>query len=399
MVEISTPGNSTSIVVPDTLAVIVHVNDDRVVETVRISLADENGVPIAPTVIVNVGQASATIERELVVSNELITSGTYSLQVQASDGTNSTSAFRSVYVTATPLRLRAIFVVPPVSGPITRIDSAGNQSTFSSVQNVSSAAINSYGQQLYLATGDNAPLQILAASSAGTGWQLTNQNAVTGPYFTDVRTDEADQRTYISSNEGLIRGYRGSSAPSFNAQAIPNHRPFSNVVIGDRFISEQRAIGLTEKKLVSYAHSSGIVLETFPLDLEIAQMYMHSDQQALVFGNRDGQGVIQLRNIWQGGNFEMRVFSEGEIITVDRLSPTTYVVALPGRVLRFNYSSNSTFTLLELTVSDVVFDNATGAIYAGAGQQLLVIDPNTGMTTNTIDLPTEIGRILPLLNR
>jgi hypothetical protein len=399
VIEILSPGNGYSLNIPDTLAIVVTVSDDRTVGTVRISLANDNGVPIAAPINVTVNAPSATIERSMIVDSEHVVSGTYSLSVHASDGTNTTSAFRSVLVTEAPLRLRALFIIPPGSGPITRIDSVGGQSNAGSVQNMSEAEINSFGQHLYLAGGPNAPLQVMAASPQGTSWQLTNQNATAGPYFTRLRTDPYDQRTYVSSNDGLIRAFKTGSTPVFNAQAFPGFRPYDNVVVGDRLMSEQHAIGQDEKRLVAYAYHSGALLQNFPLDIDVVEMYRHSDQQALLFGNRDGDGVIQLRNVVQGGMYEMRIFDDQEIIAVEQLTPTSYVVALQYQLIRFSYANNSIYPLLNMTVSDIAYDRANGSILAGSGQEILVIDPTTGNVVNNITVPTSIGWILPLLNR
>ncbi len=135
------------------------------------------------------------------------------------------------------------------------------------------------------------------------------------------------------------------------------------------------------------------------LDLEINAMFQHSPQQALVFGNRNGQGVIQLRHVIDGGNFEMRVFNEGPILAVQRVTPTVYAIALPQQIVRFNYSNNSVTTLTTVSATTLAFAPANGSLYAGVGQQVVLIDPVTGNSATIHEMPEEIGWILPLMNR
>ena len=123
VIEIATPAGTTTLHVPDTLAVIVTVSDDEMVTSVRITLEDHNGIPIAPTIIEDVNAPGATLQREIIVSQTLIEAGSYSLAVRASDGKTTTSAFRSVNVLEADRRLRAIFIVQQNGGSLQRIDS------------------------------------------------------------------------------------------------------------------------------------------------------------------------------------------------------------------------------------------------------------------------------------
>jgi hypothetical protein len=151
--------------------------------------------------------------------------------------------------------------------------------------------------------------------------------------------------------------------------------------------------------LVNHAYTSGAMLGFHPLDVQVVRMFRHSSQQVMVFGVRGGEGVIQLRNAEQGGNFEMRVFPEGPITAATRVGEYRYVLALPERVVLFNYQNNSVTTLLEAAASDVAFDAANGSVIVGVQDQVRILDPNTGAVTGTIPVPMQVGRVLPLLNR
>ncbi|MDQ3101426.1 MAG: Ig-like domain-containing protein [Bacteroidota bacterium] len=397
LIEIILPGSSATLHVPDTLVVRVNVSDDEMVKNVWFTLGDANGGVIAQSGTVEVNAMSATVERMIIVNDASITSGTYTLSVRANDGTNTSTAFRSVNVSEEELRLRAIFITSP-SGSIIKIDSVGTQSIFSTFNEISEADINSFTQQLFIATGFFDPLQVLTASDQGNNWQLPNTNPQSTPYFTAIHTDESDDRTYVCTNEGYIRGYTSSGIPQFTAQALSGFRPYQGVVAGDRYISEQHAIALNEKRLVNYTYANGSLLEQFALDLDVIAMFPASDQ-LLVFGNRNGDGVIQSRNITQGGIYEMQLFSGEEIIAVDLISPSTYVVAKTDQVVRFQYTNNSIVPLMNAPVTDIAYEKAGGAVLVGLDQQIQVIDPMNGNLVNTIGLPDPIGKILPLFNR
>ncbi len=397
-IQIIAPGNSTSLQIPDTLEITVQVSDERIVQTVWISLGDVNGVPIAPTVTVAVNSSSATIQRNIAVTDPTITSGNYSLAVRASDGVNTTSAFRSVSVQEAPLRLRAIFVASP-EGTISQIDSIGDVSEFTSIPDMSLIEINSFTQHLFVAGDPFDPLQVFALHESAQSWQIQNQNAQPGPYFTSLFTDPTDGRTYVCSNDGAIRGYDGNGITLFNAQAITGHLPYAGAVVGDRFISEQKPISIGENRLASHTYNSGDLLVSYGLDADALRIFALNDQQMLLFGERNGQGLIQQWNTFQGGNSDLRIFTEGAITAVSAISNVSFIIALPNRIVRYDQPSNSATDLLFLSANDVAFDRANGSVLIASGQQILVVDPNNASIINTIEVGHQVTRVLPLFDR
>jgi hypothetical protein len=386
-IHINLPGEGTVVTVPDTLMVSVHVSDDQV----------DNGVPIAPGVSVQLDAPSGQVDRAIIVSNENIASGTYSLAVRASDGENTGSAFRSVQVLEAPLRLRAVIATPVGGGTIYRVDSVGTVSPFTEVTEIAHAAINSPSQELFIA-GGNDPLRVFSLNN-GSDRELPNNGSGGSPYFTSVHTDTRDDRTYISSNDGAIRAYRGGTSPVYTAQAIPSSVPFINASIGDVVLNEQVTNGTGQRKLVNYTYSSGALLNSNAIDLEVIAMFEYSGDEALIFGNRNGSGVIQLRNVTSGGNFELTEYAEGEIRPVVQISSNAYAIVLPGRVVRYESQNNSSTTLINTSASDAAYDEANGSLLIASGQQILVVHPVTGNVGNSIPLPITIGRVLPLFNR
>lgn len=398
------PGEGTVINIPDTLVVGVEVRDDHVVESVQILLADVNGVPISPPATVTVGQASATVFRDLFVLDERIPSGNYTLTVRASDGENERKAFRSITVVAAPLRLRALFIAPPAGtspAVITRIDSAGNQSTWTVMNDLHGAAVDGFSQHLFLAGGHTAPMVASPTSGSAFPWQLPNQNASGLPYFIAPRMDPADGRFYLATNDGFIRGFTGEGAQTFSTMAMAGHASEFTGIVGDRLISIQRDFVQDDLELVAHALLSGQQLAQFPLDLDTAlAMDTRTDQNVLLFGVRNGSGIILDLNAYLGAEIELRTFNGTPIRDVIRLDQHTWLLAVDDAVLRYTYGPNTVLTLAAVPgVRALAYDAATGVVHAGAGAQITVLDPSSGNVTGTIQCPTEVGYVLPLLNR
>lgn len=402
-VTILLPGAGTTLSIPDTLTVRVRVEDDSGLKSVWMALTDVNGVPVAPAVLVPVDGSSAMIERDISVLDERITSGMYTLTVRADDETNTGSAFRPVNVQAAPLRLRAVYLTTPFGGTpatITRIDSLGGQSTFLTMADVNGGTAVGRTRHVVLAGGQSAPLLGVPTWSGAGNWQVANQNALAQPFFRHLRLDPTDGRVYFGTNDGFIRGFMGSGSQTFTAQTQAGFLSIATAVVGDRLMVAEQAISLPERRMVSYTYTSGIPLAWHPLDLDVRHLDKRSSSTALVFGDRAGEGVIQERDVMQGGVFEMRVFSEGGIRSVARLNGDAWAVALPDKIVRFHYPTNTVVTLAQgISATWLAYEEATGRIYAAQDATVHLIDPGTGQQVGTISAPHPIGAVLPLLNR
>src|SRR5688572_5114309 len=191
-VTILTPSAGSSLGIPDTLAISVAVSDDHNVERVVIAVTDAQGVPIAPSVAVDVNTTSATVHQALELTSELITTGSYTIMAYAFDGTNEQRDFVDINIQAAPLRLRAVFVTPPLDAsppfPITRIDSVGSASEWSVVNELGGAAIDPLTRHVLLAGGAHQPLVALPTDPGVGTWSVANQNpaGTSLPYFLEI---------------------------------------------------------------------------------------------------------------------------------------------------------------------------------------------------------------------
>lgn len=397
------PASSLTLLVPDTILVRVEVSDERIVERVTIALNDGNGVPVAPTLSVQVGAASATIVRALPITNERLLSGTYTLAVTARDGSNEARAFRTINLQAAPLRSRALYVTPPVGYPapvpVWRIDSTGALSQFLSLQEFGGGAIDP--DRLYLAGSTIQGLQGIPQTTASAALNIPNTGpaGATEPFFLAPTVDRYDGRFYFANNEGFIRGYQGA-AQAFTAQSPTDLRSLNTAVVGSVVASAARHRTLNTWHLVAHAMPSGAVLAQFPMDLEPVALLARNSQQLLIFGNRNGTGTIQERNVAQGGTTDLQTFNQGPISAVALLNSGTAVVAVPGMLMGFSPASNTLTVVAQgFTAQTLAYDPASGIVYAGVENALLALDPLNGSSTVLFTFPHPVGGVFPLLNR
>lgn len=137
------------------LAVTGEVHDDQQLLYIRIQLLDQNNIPVLPPVTLYPDGPVVTLNQAYPLNDVLLESGTYILQVQASDGTQATNHYVVLTVNEAPRKLKYfVAVTQTASGlEIVKIDSAFQRSTLAQVSGdfLRSAVCNDY--QLFYISG------------------------------------------------------------------------------------------------------------------------------------------------------------------------------------------------------------------------------------------------------
>ncbi len=401
-VRILGPTAGSTYSIPDTITVNVTVSDDRTLESLVIEVLDMDGISICAPAIANLSGSSTTVERSLVIDRERILSGTYTIVARASDGTNDGRDFLDIQLTEAPWRLRAIFIAPAfTTAPVTiqRIDSTGLAIDSISLQDLNGIAVDSYSQHLMVAGSQLGPFQALPTAAGSYPWQWQPPANDVPEQFTGLIIDPSDGRTYFATRDGFIRGFSGEGVQRFTAQALNGYRCEEIIVMEDKVATWQQAIVGLDKKVVSYS-AAGTVLDILQAEHQRVAIFSRTAGSALLFANENGSGLIEDLNITAGGTPEVRSFAGEEITAVVRLDANSWMIALPDRLVRFNYATNTIVELAtSITVDALAYDPAIGALFAANGNNLYTIDPNSGIMTNTLTVGIQIGHILPLRNR
>lgn len=400
-VRITAPGAGFSVNIPDTITVGVAVSDNERVKSLSVLLTDASGVPIAAPVAVPVDAPSRQLTIGLPLTDERIASGTYILTAVADDGANTARDFLSITVQAAPLRLRALYLVPPPSQPppciITQIDSTGSASAFITLNELAAAAIDL--DHLYTCGTASEPLRRWGLGSGNA--MVLAPNAATHPnYFSALRLDPADGRLYACTADGLVRGFNASGSLVFSAALSPGFIGEATAAVGGNLICAAVHPATQQRLLVKHGYATGARLAEFSLAAAPVELFARGEQHVLLFGNNAEGGVILEVNTELGGSFAMRAFPGEALACVARFAEGRYVLGFASGIRRFDYQSNAVTTIVPgIGPSGLTFDPVSGAVLAAHGAQVTAFHPVTGVITSTQSAPHPVGRVLLRLNR
>lgn len=402
-VTILVPGAGAQLQIPGEFTVRAAVSDDRQVTSVRFTVLDPQGIPVVGSASVAVDAASAEVERTLALNDEALRSGTYTIMVTANDGANESRAYRPLSVIEAPLRLRAVYAVSAIGGQtaVLRIDSTGAAAPFTTLdQDVRHAVLSTRSRALVIAGDVSGPVTALDAELGTVRWQLPNTNAFGSTFFTGLdRID--DDRVLVARADGLLSAHAAFSGSGFfTASALDGRYPRRHAVVGGLLLSEQPLIAGSGGRLVLYTAYTGELLAERPLDLVLAGFAALDDDRVLLFGERNGDGVVQELNVELGGGWEPQSLSGQAIRGVASAPGQVHYLATSTGLLRYSYSTNTVQSLSGGPAVEVIArDAVSGALYIATAGQVQRVDASSGAVLQSWAVTGPTVAVLPYYNR
>ncbi len=404
VVTIIAPVAGSSISVPDALHVVADVSGEGAIDRLTFILTSGSGIPLMAPLSVVPANNPARVEVDLALTSDLITSGDYTLTVQAFSGDAQGKDYVGIGIIGTPLRLRKVLAIAgPEGGSVGLypIDSTGSVSLAHSLgMDLAGACVSSAAQVFMVAGAIEGPLTAFNPDGVNVRWLKPSMGNSGVPWFTSLDLCE-DGRCYAGTTDGSIRGYNASTGAGERvAWLTPGYRARCALVNGERLLVAQAdPVGSTWRMRVFQA-SSGSLIHDQSLDQSVTAMFRRDGANALLFGDRDGHGVVKDHNIDGGGGWEPYAWPS-TINAVERTGTNTWLVALnDGSIERFTYSDAASTTIAMIPdVHDLALDPVSGLVFAAAGADVLSIDPQNGQIIASYAIGAPVRHVLPLLNR
>jgi hypothetical protein len=404
VVTIIMPGNGFDLSVPDTLNVVADVSGEQDVDHVSFTITNANGIPVMEPLSVIPATDPARLEVDIPITSDLIASGDYTLTVQASSGDATGKDYAAVDIIGTPLRLRRVLVIgQPDAGSVSVhvIDSTGAVSLANTLlMDLGGAAVNSTGRTFAVMGMVQGPLIAFAPDGVQVPWQRPNLGNSGIPWFTSLDLCE-DGRYYVGTTDGSLRGYNaGTGSTERVCDLSANFRARSTGIVHERLVVAQVDQTGFPWRLGVFQASSGAMVGEQVLEQATVAMFRRDDAHVLLFGNRDGQGVVEDRDIGNGGGWEPYMWNSA-ITAVERVDANTFLASLTdGSLERFTYSNAGSVIIANIAdMRDLALDPVSGLVYVAAGTSVLAVNPQNGQIASNYSIGVPVRYVLPLLNR
>lgn len=375
VITITSPSHLSQINVPGFYSIVGTITDDKNLENVKISLKDANDIPLLSTIILHPNSSQYQLDETFLVDDLRLESGTYTFDISAFDGENTSHHYVSVFISGSSKQRNGIFIFDnnTITTNIHLLDNSLNATFFKSLNgDFLGAVINSYDQQLMSTAGIAGKFSALDPLNGQKLWEVDFINQPPTPYLTGVFYN--NKTVYIGLYDGVIRGYGTNGVQKIEIQTINGFYCESGFVHDDLMITEQHDIGSNAVRLVLYYEFSGAERQQRLINEDILDMYSFNSNEIVVLSNdASNNGKLSFYNIENGGYNSPFNIGVGEIIACTEVASGVYIISRNGDLIMVNAHTFSTLPYLSgVNASFIKYDDFTNQLYVVSGNTLYI---------------------------
>lgn len=364
IVNITTPYDNQHFTVYDTLAINAEVSDETSLEWITVGFTDENLTPVLNTVNIDITAKVQSIRLPYILYDLHMESGVYYVKISAFDGKNETNSYRKINITGAPRERTGIYILTENTSTTSIYLVDENFSITPKLTlngDLSSAAVNSYNQDLYVAGGHTGSLNAIDTESHTVKWSVPVIPS-SSPYFTNVYND--GKLSYISYYSGAVQAMDAGGAAKMTASAAQNLYPVQTLIHGSYLVTEQRNIASAEKKIVLYHANNGTMFQEALLYQEAIELFTKDANSVFIFGNNGSQGMMQIYEVSTNGIWTPHTLPAGRLLSVTQINGKEYLLGHENNIVyKYTYANNSLTPWLEnVRATHLKYDEVTNEV-------------------------------------
>lgn len=264
-VQITSPYSLSTFNVPGTIQVTGNVSDSKTLTSVNVYVANSQNIAMEQTVPIPITSNNMNISFSYLLNDIHMASGSYYMTITASNGTNTVSAFKQIYVDALPTKRIVVYAITRNNAGVHAwgIDSVFQVSpafSYTVPGDFSSSDVNSYYQQLYIAGHDSGNVNVYGVPAVSSEWGVIG-NPSPSPFFTNVYCNrDAEYVSFYSLANASIKCYNHAGAVQGVYNIVAGYYPIKTCILAGWLLAEEKAIASSSENLmIFYAGSGGSV--------------------------------------------------------------------------------------------------------------------------------------------
>lgn len=368
-ITISTPIENQPFHVNEILHITGTITHEFDITSASVILLDEKGQSVLAGVRIPVTSSPISFNVMYALDDIHLESGYYKICIFATDGKKDAYEYRRIQVIGITKALSKILVTTIGNSMQTNLSYADTASGLLAPVTTFpgdhlAAAADSYFQRFIHCGKSTGHFTGVDISSKVVVFDVAPVISPPLPYFTGFYTNSINY--YVSSYDERIKGYNAYGHIIYNSKQLSGYYAQHICMNGDQLISEERHKITADKKLVCY-YETGEAKQSANLSQDVVSFCEKDDAHVFVFGNKAGQGVIQLydrniNNLWDPYPYAL---ATGSILCVLKLDPDTYLLAHSnGTIYKYVYSASSvTLYLNGYTAVQLLKEELSNVLY------------------------------------
>lgn len=387
----------------DTLIIEAELKDNKGLKRVRYSIQNDNGVSVVPATSQDITGKEIKVSNFLIIDNPTLTTGEYTLQVAASDGTNEGKAFLRIKIYASSRKLKGFFAITTPGSQTTKLYKADSTLTTllpagTLTGDFADATLNPNTQQIVTIGYNTGKIISADVQTLTEKWSQPSIYGGSLPSFFHVNYFERE--VYISSYDGFIRTYNETGAVNGTVAVNSGFYPRKALRNDDKIIIEQKLFSGSSRQIAVYYAASGALMQNTPVNFDVCDILYKDSDRYLVFGNDNTQAKMCMYEVNSNGTWEPKSLPSGKINRAIRINNNEFIVAHDNAIYKYEYNVNSLTTFIAISgCSDIAFDETKNLLFVANGNQVRIYNYNTGSLNSVLNCPENVKRILLWYNK
>jgi len=387
-ITLNSPVEYASFNVGDTMAVIGRVSHNKILNSVKIVIKDDNDNAITVPQFFYPNSYTYQIDFEYLIDVGGLESGTYTFVVTATDGSLTSNLFRNIMITGVDKQFERVIILTRPSILKTYVYALDELWTLENILNTdygfTNSEISSGIRKLMMTKPEPSQLMVYDLDDiVEDQWIVA---APPYPVFNDILYDY--KITYVASSNGDIKGVNqlGSTiyVTPLNSDTIPYllHRHQNYM------ISYAESRGGPNWFISQHYLGTGSFRTITKIDFRIVSMFSMDASSCILFGNHaDGSSIYEYHPD-EPYLLKIRDLPPGDVIDVVSISPEDYLVAHSDGIYYFSAADGSLIEWMPgFETDNMVYDLTRGLLYCAKGHVVSVFRIDNGDLIQEINLP------------
>jgi len=387
-ISVHHPLNNSTYLYSDTVPFSIWVEDDHMVLSVSIHIADKNMKPVTQTLNIPVNRKGKQIDDIYVFADDYIESDQYYLVFSARDNVNITNAYVNIYITGLQRKLKNIFYIieDGTNYSLIKHDSLG--SGFEQLLNFSnkplSISCNSYAQQI-IVLFDNGVVNAYDAETMEIVWSKANLN--NQQYNFNGKVFSKNKFSWVSSAGGKIFLYdkEGVVRHTINTSSI-NHQPLKYLYYANNVYTYSEGFGASQNSISCSKYIGGVNISNYPIDFEVIDISPYKSNQVIIWAKTNEGEKLYTYNPDINYLYQYKNLPETNLTSICYASTENQFAAIGSIIYSYNPLSNSFMPFSQNRASFMVYDDLSNRIISSHADEVKIIDAESGNVINNYSM-------------
>ena len=402
IIEIISPNENSVYSVLGKIEVSASIQDDGIIQSVSVSVYDFNAKRnVLKPKYFYPNSNTFQLNDNYIISDSLIYSGDYYLTITANDDENQTTAYRLIKIQGIDKKKISALIActRATSTDIHEVKTGNSPQLIASFDKVcQKLTINNYHQTMWFLPGAGNKLIGYDLLDQRIDFEYNHLTASNSTIFTDMSLN--DEKLYVAAKSGHVKGFNPNFGEGFIYQS-----PGSSFV--KRIFESQDLLIVSESNLTNQNETvatiykvSGSPKSSLVYNKELIGFHEVRPKVAYLIFAKDSTFYFYEYDLDLGFSSQLYSFQGGSFNEVIPINHQEFILIGNKKVVRFNLATKYILDLkANLVNAKAAYDDVNQQVYIASGNELTIVDVQSGATVNTMLFQEEITAIAIRYNR